>query len=215
MTVVAIDGPAASGKSTVARLVARRLGFGYVNSGAMYRAITWHLVQSGVDLLSSDAVAEALRVARIECGLANGVSEITIDGVNPEQHLQSGIVNANVSHVSGLPSVRQVLLERLRAFAEEHDIVMEGRDIGTVVFPETPWKFYLDACPEVRQKRRNLQGQADVVTLRDRQDSSRRAAPLAAAADATILDTTYLTLEEVVTEIIGCLARMGLTVPKS
>src|SRR5882724_10661331 len=151
--VVAIDGPAASGKSSVARELARRLGFAYVNSGAMYRAITWYVLEHNVDPTDSDRIIKLLESARITCDLQNNQSRILIDDVDPADHLRDDRVNDGVSLVSRVPRVREILVEKMRNYARDNDLVMEGRDIGSVVFPDTPYKFYIDASPEVRSQR--------------------------------------------------------------
>jgi len=210
--VVAIDGPAASGKSSVARELAQRLGFLYVNSGAMYRAITWHVLQHGVDPDDGGRVAQTVESARITCGLENNQSRILIDDVDPTDRLRDDCVNEGVSRVSGVPRVREILVAKMRTYACQHDLVMEGRDIGSVVFPDTPYKFYIDASPEVRLQRRAIQGQRDEIAARDRADSSRRASPLVIAEDAHVIDSSNLTIEDVVGEIIGRLEMKGLTI---
>jgi cytidylate kinase len=194
MTVIAIDGPAASGKSSAAKKLARRLGFSYVNSGAMYRAITWELLRQLID------------PARTE----NGESFIRINSQIPDIQLRDIEVNQNVSPVSAIPAVRELISTRLHNLAEGRNVVMEGRDIGTAVFPETPHKFYLDASPEIRRRRRAAQGQNDSIEHRDKIDSTRRAAPLAIAADAHVLDTSHLTLEGVVDNLVEVLRKSGI-----
>ena len=208
--VVAIDGPAASGKSSVARELARQIGFDYVNSGAMYRAVTWHVLERGIAPGDTAAVTKLVESARIDCDLDKKNSRILIDGVDPSEHLRDDRVNEEVSLVSSVPRVREILVEKMRAYAKEHDVVMEGRDIGSVVFPETPYKFYIDASPEVRLRRRTAQGQRDQIAARDRADSSRRASPLIIAEDAHVIDSSNLTIEGVVGEIIGRLKMKGL-----
>jgi CMP/dCMP kinase len=210
--VIAIDGPAASGKSSVAQSLARRLGFVYVNSGAMYRAVTWHVLERGVDPCDSAAVAQLIDASRIECDLQNRESRIRIDGIDPSEHLRDSRVNSEVSQVSTVPRVREVLVERMRAYAGDDDVVMEGRDIGSVVFPHTPYKFYIDAAPEIRAERRAAQGQSDRVADRDRFDSSRRAAPLMIAEDARVIDSSSLSIEGVVDRIIELLRAKGFAV---
>src|ERR1700680_4283420 len=200
--VVAIDGPAASGKSSVARELARRLGFLYVNSGAMYRAITWHVLQHGVDPDDGARIAQTVESARITCGLENNQSRILIDDVDPTDHLRDDCVNEGVSRVSGVPRVREILVAKMRTYACHHDLVMEGRDIGSVVFPDTPYKFYIDASAEVRAQRRAAQGLRDEIAQRDRADSSRAASPLIVANDAEVIDTSKLTVDQVVDEIM-------------
>jgi cytidylate kinase len=208
--VIAIDGPAASGKSSVARELARRLGFFYVNSGAMYRAMTWHVLQRGVDPGDAGAVARLANHSQIECDFANSESRIRIDGTDPVKHLRDDNVNDGVSLVSSVPRVREVLVAQMRTFAAERDLVMEGRDIGSVVFPDTPFKFYIDASPEVRLRRRAGQGERDQIAKRDRADSLRLTSPLVIADDAEVIDTSELTIDEVVNEIVTRLERKGL-----
>jgi len=198
--VIAIDGPAASGKSSVARELALRLGFAYVNSGAMYRAVTWHVLQKGVDPNDTEA---------------NNQSRILIDGVDPTEHLRDDGVNNSVSQVSSVPQVRRVLVEKMHHYAEENDLVMEGRDIGSVVFPDTPYKFYIDASPEVRLRRRAAEGLRDEIAARDRADSNRRASPLIIAEDALVIDSSNLTIDGVVGEIVGRLKMTGMQIPSA
>jgi cytidylate kinase len=212
-TIIAIDGPAASGKSSVARELARRLGFIYVNSGAMYRAITWLVLEREIAPNDFAAVEKVVAGADLSCGLRDNESTVLIDGVDPEPFLRNDNVNDNVSLVSSVPRVRQILVEHLRRYAESNDLVMEGRDIGSVVFPETPFKFYIDASPEIRSRRREAQGQHDRISVRDQADSSRRASPLIIAEDAHVIDSSNLTIDGVVGEIIGRLKNNGLTIP--
>lgn len=208
--VIAIDGPAASGKSSVARALAKQLGFVYVNSGAMYRAITWHVLESAVDPRDHAAVAQIVEATGMECGLASNESRISIAGADPTGHLRDDRVNHGVSLVSSVPRVREILVAKMRDYAAHDDVVMEGRDIGSVVFPETPYKFYIDASPEIRWRRRVAQGQRDQIADRDRADSSRRASPLIIAEDAHVIDSSNLTIEGVVGEIMGRLRLKGL-----
>ena len=208
--VIAIDGPAASGKSSVARQLARRLRFVYVNSGAMYRAITWFVLQRKIDPRDAEAIATAVERARIECDLHDDSSRLFIDGTDPATHLRDVHVNDGVSLVSSVPRVREILVEKMRNYARDHDVVMEGRDIGSVVFPETAYKFYIDASPEIRSQRRAAQGQADQIAARDRADSSRTASPLTIADDAHVIDSSNLTIDEVVQKIVEQLRCKGL-----
>lgn len=210
--VIAIDGPAASGKSTVALALARRIGFSYVNSGAMYRAVTWHLLERNVDVSEPAAVAAALERLKILCQLVDQQSHILIDDRDPTSHLRDDNVNRSVSIVSSIPRVREILVARMREYAKADDIVMEGRDIGSVVFPETPFKFYIDALPEVRVQRRRAEGQSDEIAARDRADSMRAASPLVIAPDAEIIDTSSLAIERVVDEMMRRLKRKGLLI---
>jgi cytidylate kinase len=209
--VVAIDGPAASGKSSVARELARQIGFDYVNSGAMYRAVTWHVLQQAISPADGGAIARLVENTQIDCALDRDGSRILINGADPAEHLRDDRVNEEVSRVSSVPRVREILVDKMRAYARDHDVVMEGRDIGSVVFPDTPYKFYIDASPEVRLRRRQAQGQRDQIAARDRADSSRRASPLIIAEDAHVIDSSNLTIEGVVGEIIGRLKMKGMT----
>ncbi len=209
--VIAIDGPAASGKSTVARELARRLGFAYVNSGAMYRAVTWYVLQHEIDPSAVEEIGALVEAASIVCDLRDNQSRILIDQVDPDSHLRDARVNNSVSQVSTVPQVRRILVEKMRHFARHGDIVMEGRDIGSVVFPDTPYKFYIDASPEVRLRRRTAEGQRDEIAARDRADSGRRSSPLVIAEDALVIDSSNLTIDGVVGEIVGRLKMSGLT----
>jgi len=209
--VIAIDGPAASGKSSVARKLARRLGFSYVNSGAMYRAVTWELLREQIDPRSTERVEAALARMSFDSGFTDkGDSFIRINSEIPDIELRQIEVNKAVSPVSAIPAVRSLIGSRLRAMSVGRDVVIEGRDIGTAVFPEAPHKFYLDAAPEIRRRRRADQGQNDSIEHRDRIDSTRRVAPLSVAPDAHVVDTSHLTLEGVVEKIAAILKNSGI-----
>jgi CMP/dCMP kinase len=210
--IIAIDGPAASGKSSVARELARRLGFAYVNSGAMYRAMTWLVLERGISPANAAAIERLAERVAISCELRDLDSLILIDGVDPEPFLREDRVNENVSLVSRVPRLREILVDHLRRSGETNDLVMEGRDIGSVVFPQTPFKFYIDASPDIRRRRREAQGQRDRITVRDEADSSRRFSPLIIAEDAHVIDSSNLTIDGVVGEIIGRLKLKGLTI---
>ena len=210
--VVAIDGPAASGKSSVARALARRLGFVYVNSGAIYRAITWHLLKNGIHTEEIDRISEALESAAITSRIGDGESHIVIDYVDPADHLRDDRVNQSVAHVSRFPLVREIVAQKLHEHARSEDLVVEGRDIGSVVFPDTPYKFYVDASPEVRLQRRAAQGERDEIALRDHADFSRLVSPLVIAEDAHVIDTSHLTVDKVVHEILTRLQETGLRI---
>jgi cytidylate kinase len=200
--VIAIDGPAASGKSSVARELARRLNFVYVNSGAMYRTVTWTVLDRGIDPADKGAIAKFISDLRVAGRLIDGEFRLLIDDVDLTAHLHEDRVNAQVSRVSTAPEVRKLLLQRMRDYVTKHDLVIEGRDIGTVVFPDTPYKFYVDASLEVRAQRRAAQGLRDEIAQRDRADSSRAASPLIVAKDAEVIDTSHLTVGQVVDEIV-------------
>jgi len=146
----------------------------------------------------------------IVCDLVDHESRIKIDNVDPAGHLRDDPVNKAVAQISAIPEVRRVLTEKMRGFAREHDLVVEGRDIGSVVFSGTPFKFYIDASPEVRSRRRAAEGQHDQVAARDLVDSSREASPLIISEDACVIDTSHLTIEGVVGEILSRLKSKGL-----
>ena len=207
---IAIDGPAASGKSSVARRVAKRLGFVFVNSGAMYRAFTWLVLENGVDPGDRAAVLTLLDEARFDCGECDGEATVEVNGTDPGSGLSAEKVNNRVSTIAAYPEVRERLVAAQRAHRERADVVMEGRDIGTVVFPDSEWKFYIDASEEVRQQRRRAEGIEDSISERDRQDSTRKASPLTVADNAFVIDSSELTLEETVDRVILRLRENGL-----
>ncbi|MBA2444374.1 MAG: (d)CMP kinase [Nocardioidaceae bacterium] len=210
--VIAIDGPAGSGKSSTSRGVAQRLGLRYLDTGAMYRAMTWHLLTRSVSLDDVDAVAARAAEAKIVSGTDASVPTITLGGVDVSVEIRSDATTAAVSQVSAVPRVRQLLKEMQRSIIGPGGIVVEGRDIGTVVAPDAGLKIYLVADPAARAERRAAeltdQHERDVALVeaallrRDVLDSTRAASPLAAASDAVVLDTTYLTLGEVIGAIV-------------
>jgi cytidylate kinase len=204
-SVVTIDGPAASGKSSVARQLARQLDFSYVNSGALYRAVAWHANARQIPADDRDAILAQVRRSRFEFRLQNKESFILIDGIDLGPHLQEKAVNQTVSVISTIVEVREFIVAQLRNFVDWDNLVMEGRDIGSVVFPETPYKFYLDASPEVRLQRRAAQGPHDEISKRDRLDTSRTTSPLTIAPGAMLVDTSSLTIEGVVNKILEVL----------
>jgi cytidylate kinase len=207
---IAIDGPAASGKSTIAREIARRLGLVMVNSGEMYRAVTWKALAEGIDPHDAAAVAAMIDRLEIRCGESGMNSTIAIDGVNPAAHLRGEAINANVSAISAIPEVRERLVALQRGYLDHTSVIMEGRDIGSVVFPETPYKIYIDADPSVRAARRHGDGEADSVATRDAADSRRTHAPLVVAPGATVLDTSPLTIEAATEAVLEILRAQGL-----
>ncbi len=210
--VIAIDGPAASGKSSVARELARRLNFVYVNSGAMYRAVTWTVLEHGIDPTDKNEIAKFINGSRLDGKFVDGEFHLLINDIDLTRHLHEDRVNAEVSQVSTVPDVRKLLVQRMRDYANQHDLVIEGRDIGSVVFPETPYKFYIDASPEVRAQRRAAQGHRDEIAQRDRADSSRAASPLIVAKDAEVIDTSNMSIDAVVDEIVKRLRATNLTI---
>ncbi|YCM46667.1 (d)CMP kinase [Verrucomicrobiaceae bacterium 227] len=206
---VAIDGPAASGKSTVAKQLASSLGLVMVNSGAMYRAVTWQILEEGVDPSDAGAVIAALTEMEIVCGVEDGVSNILVNDRLLTDELRSEAVNNNVSKVAAIPEVRECLVAIQRAYRDSSDVVMEGRDIGSVVFPDTPFKLYIDASEDVRRARRAKDGEADAVAARDAQDSQRKTAPLKVADGAIVIDSSELGIDEVVGAAYAALVKLG------
>jgi cytidylate kinase len=206
MKVIAIDGPAGSGKSTVARALARRLGLHYLDTGAMYRGVTFAVLQHGLDPTDADAVAALAPDVRLELDEAG----ITVDGVDATKAIRGTAVTRAVSAVAANPAVRRELVARQRAWADRKDGgVVEGRDIGTVVFPDAVLKVYLTASPEVRAARRSKEvAQLDSATVaadlarRDAQDSKRSASPLAVAEDALVLDTSDLAVDQIIEQLL-------------
>ena len=209
---VAIDGPAASGKSTVARRLAKRLNLIMVNSGAMYRAIAWATIQRGVDASDAEAVVAMLDEIEISCGVSDDQSTILIDGVDPGDALRENQVNGRVSKVAAVPEVRDLLVAKQREYLELGSLVMEGRDIGSVVFPDTPYKLYIDASEEVRMARRSAEGLTDVVSKRDAEDSKRKTSPLVVADGAAVIDSSEMNIDEVVEAALDQLRARGLAV---
>ncbi|MEV0460763.1 (d)CMP kinase [Catellatospora methionotrophica] len=206
--VVAVDGPSGSGKSTVSRRLARRLDARYLDTGAMYRALTWAVLQAGVDLTDPDGIAKVA----VDCELLITTDpehpSISVNGENVDAPIRGGEVTAAVSAVSAVPFVRQVLTARQRAIIEESDrIVVEGRDIGTVVAPDADLKVFLTASSAERARRRSAETAGDHAATeadlarRDHLDSTRKVNPLQQAADAVVLDSTELGIDEVVSEL--------------
>ncbi len=218
---IAIDGPAGAGKSTVARELARRLKIKYLDSGAMYRAITLKILQNGTDLENEEALKSLLDNTQIEITGEEDTSRIFLDGKEVTEEIRSGAVNGYVSQVSAVPPVRKAMVARQQELAREWGaVVMDGRDIGTCVLPDAALKIYLDASPEERAKRRwkeNREKGREMTTeevqkeiaMRDAIDSSREVSPLQVAAGAFVLDTTDMNKEEVVDKIASYAKKVG------
>jgi len=212
--IIAIDGPAGAGKSTIARRLAERLGYLYIDTGAMYRAVALAALRRGLSLADEEQLSRLARTVRIE--LDYPPPRVLLDGEDVTQAIRAPEVSEAASQISTLPTVRRALVEQQRAIARKRSVVMEGRDIGTVVFPEAQLKVYLDARPEVRARRRWLdlvaQGRSPTeaellreITLRDQRDMTRHDSPLRRAPDAVYLDTSSMTIDEVERAILDLL----------
>lgn len=205
--VIAIDGPAGTGKSTIASLIAKKLGVTYVNSGSFYRAITLALLESNVDLSDTDAVLDFAK----QQSLDYEHSRLVLNGVDVEDRLHEDAVSANAAQVSAIPEIRHLVNDRLHEITGHLDIVCEGRDMTTVVFPHAEYKFYLDASIDAQAERRFKQGVSQLslaeikaaILKRDEIDKNKKEGALKIAKDAQYIDTTHLTIDEVC-EIIIC-----------
>jgi len=210
--VIAIDGTSASGKSTNAKMVAKSLGFIYVDTGAMYRTLAWHCLQKKIDIHDRKAVAALCRhwQTRLEC-IDQRVC-LLVDGYSPEKEIRTAPVSEAVSHVAAVPQVRRWMKEHQRECLRFGNLVMEGRDIGTNVFPETDFKFYLDASLSERAKRRAAEGVQDNLAARDQRDSQRADAPLMIALGAVVINNSELTPEQTSAMILEKVrAKMNIT----
>ena len=216
--IVAVDGPSASGKSTISRMVAQRLGCNYVDTGAMYRAVTWKALEEHLDAGNAEQVVALVRRMKVDFEIGNGEARMLIDGVFPGHAIREPRVAEKVSLVAALPQVRRVLVDQQRALVRFGSLVMEGRDIGSVVFPDTPHKFYIDANASERAKRRqqdfaamkiesSTEGVAQALAQRDKLDSSRAVAPLQVASGATVVDNSTNTPEQTVQIILDTIAQ--------
>jgi cytidylate kinase len=212
--VIAVDGTSGSGKSSTSRGVADRLGLRYLDTGAMFRAMTWWLLREGIDVRDAAAVAAAADRPRIASGTDPLAPTITVDGIDVSVEIRGEEVTAAVSPVSAVPAVRARLLDLQREVIGAGGIVVEGRDIGSVVWPQAEVKVYLSADPDARATRRSAeQGGTDLATTqqslleRDRIDSGRATAPLVMADGAVHVDSTHLTLDEVIETIVALAAQ--------
>ena len=213
---MAIDGPSGAGKGTVARAVAERLRYRHIDTGAMYRAVAWKALRDGVDLNDQDATVDVARRATLVVG--DGV--VTVDGHDVASAIRTGEIDAAAAAVARQPRVREVLIAQQREMGRSGGIVMEGRDIGTVVFPDADVKVYLDAAPDERARRRaqdpahalgrgaTAVGEvATALEARDHSDRTRAASPLTKAADAVQIDTTTLSIDAVIERVLALIEK--------
>ena len=201
--VIAIDGTSASGKSTNAKLVAKALGFVYVDTGAMYRTLAWHTLQKHVDVHDAKAVTNLCRRWKTDLVNVDNHVRLLVDGYFPEKEIRTAEVSAAVPHVAAIPKVREWMKQKQRECIKFGNLVMEGRDIGSNVFPETNFKFYLDACLNERTKRREAEGVSENLAARDERDSQRAAAPLMVPLGATVINNSNMTPEQTSALIIA------------
>lgn len=212
--IIAIDGPSGAGKSTIARLLAGRLGYIYIDTGAMFRAVGWRAKKANLELSSGVAVGKLASSLAIVLRNGKNGTECIVDGEDISESIRTPEAGMLASEVSKNPLVRAALLQLQRKMAEYGGVVMDGRDIGTVVFPDADKKFYLDASAEERGRRRyreliekghsvDLRQITDEIVERDRQDSNRAVAPLRRASDAILIDTTLMTVEDVLDVLLG------------
>src|SRR5437667_11394797 len=210
--VIAIDGTSASGKSTNAKLVAKALGFVYVDTGAMYRTLAWPCLQKQIDGHESKAVAELCRKWKTKLVCVDNSVRLLVDGYYPEKEIRTAETSAAVPHVAAIPKVREWMKKKQRECAQFGNLVMEGRDIGSNVFPETEFKFYLDACLHERTKRRQAEGVHENLATRDERDSQRAAAPLMVPLGAMVVNNSTMTAEQT-SEVIISEVRKRLAAP--
>jgi len=194
--VVAIDGTSASGKSTNARRVASALGYAYVDTGAMYRTLAWYCLRQGIPVDDPKAVTRALRRWKTELVCRQGHVILLVDGYQPEAEIRTAETSAAVPLVAAVPQVRNWMKQRQRECIQFGNLVMEGRDIGTNVFPETEFKFYLDASLTERTRRRTAEGVDENLEVRDRRDSQRAVAPLMIPLGARVINNSELTSDQ-------------------
>ena len=201
--VIAIDGTSGSGKSTVSRRIAAELGYTYVDTGAMYRTLAWHCLSKGVDVHDVKAVSSLCRRWKTRLDCSNGSVRLLVDGYFPEKEIRTNETSAAVPHVAAVPKVRDWMKAAQRSCIQFGSLVMEGRDIGTNVFPETEFKLYLDATLEERQRRRQADGVQEDLAKRDQRDSQRQAAPLMIPLGAFIVNNTGETVDQTAARMIA------------
>ena len=201
--VIALDGTSASGKSTNAKLVAKALGYTYVDTGAMYRSLAWYCLKKRVVLDNEKAIASLCRRWKTELRNENGHVRLYVDGYYPEKEIRTAETSATVPSIAAVPGVRKWMKARQRDCTRFGNLVMEGRDIGSNVFPDTEYKFYLDASLDERAKRRAADGVDENLAERDKRDSQRAAAPLMIPLGARVINNSEMTSKETSTLIIN------------
>ncbi|MEO6035763.1 MAG: (d)CMP kinase [Verrucomicrobiota bacterium] len=194
--VIAIDGTSASGKSTNAKRIAKALGYAYVDTGAMYRTLAWSCLQKKVDIDDPKAVGALCRKWKTTLECVDGKVHLLVDGYFPDKEIRTAEVTSATSHIAAFPKVRDWMKLKQRECIQFGNLVMEGRDIGTNVFPETGFKFYLDACLKERSKRRSAEGLDENLAMRDQRDSQRASAPLMIALGAMVINNSGQTVEQ-------------------
>lgn len=194
--VIAIDGTSASGKSTNAKIVAKSLGYVYVDTGAMYRTLAWYCLKHGIDVHDAKAVAGALKKWKTTLECVDQRAILLVGGYYPEKEIRMADTSAAAPHVAAVPKVREWMKKVQRECVKFGDLVMEGRDIGSHIFPETDFKFYLDACLDERSRRRAADGVQENLAARDQRDSQRAAAPLMVPLGARVINTSGMTPEQ-------------------
>lgn len=194
--VIAIDGTSASGKSTNAKRVAKTLGYAYVDTGAMYRTLAWHCLRKRVDIDDAKAVSALCKKWKTSLECVESKVHLLVDGYFPDKEIRTAEVTAATSHIAVYPKVREWMKNKQRECIQFGHLVMEGRDIGTNVFPETDFKFYLDACLQERSARREKEGVQENLAQRDQRDSQRAAAPLMVALGAMVINNSGMSAEE-------------------
>ncbi|MDP6082427.1 MAG: (d)CMP kinase [Verrucomicrobiota bacterium] len=201
--VIALDGTSASGKSTNAKLIAKALDYAYVDTGAMYRSLAWHCLKKGVKLENVKAIASLCRRWKTELRNDDGDIRLYVNGYFPEKEIRTAETSAAVPSVAAVPAVRKWMKAKQRECVQFGNLVMEGRDIGSNIFPETDFKFYLEAALDVRTKRRAADGVDENLAERDKRDSQRAAAPLMIPLGARVINNSKMTAEETSTLIIN------------
>ena len=213
--IIAIDGPAGAGKSTIAKQVARRLGYLFINTGAMYRAVAWQALRNGLSLTETERIGQLAQQAKIEFTGTVDAQRVLLDGRDISNEIATPEMSQAASVVSAIPAVRRALVAQQQAMGRGGGVVMEGRDIGTQVFPDAEVKIYLDATSEARAERRHTEDLAKgihsgslratqaEIEERDQRDKTRADSPLMQAEDAIYIDSSGLTIEEVVNQIFG------------